>query len=178
MAVTRVLVASKNKIKGLAAEDAFRIFLNDALEIHLSTKEIDSGVPNQPISLEQSAEGSLNRLQAITGEPGYDYYVAIEGGMFKVETPDGTKWFEAACAAVGANNKRCIAYGPGYPVPERFAAHIVNGKDLNEAMEYEIGVKEIGSSGGFNGWLTEENLDRQKGSAQAVILALYGLRHV
>jgi inosine/xanthosine triphosphatase len=173
----KVLVASKNKIKALAVEEAFKIFSEETTLIEPWPADIPSGVADQPTSLEESAKGAINRLDAIADAAGYDYYVSIEGGMYCVDTAAGKRWFEAACAAVRNGNKSSIAYGPGYPVPDRLVSHILDGKDLNQAIEHEIGIKEIGSAGGFNGWLTEEKLDRQKGSAQAVLLALYGLRH-
>jgi len=173
----RVLVASQNKIKAAAVHEAFARFLGEVADVELSDIEISSGVSDQPLSLTETATGALNRLSSIMKTKDYDYYVAIEGGTYSIKTPAGEKWYESACAAVAhENGKQEIAFGPAYPVPERFIAHLKAGKDLNEAMEAETGIQEAGKGMGFNGWLTDNRIDRLKASADAVLLALYGLR--
>jgi inosine/xanthosine triphosphatase len=175
----KILVASQNQIKAEAVREAFRRLLDEAVNVQLSNDEIDSGVSSQPLSLEETARGALNRLNAITAVPGYDYYVAIEGGIYAVELPVGKHWYESACAAVksSASQNPCVAYGPAYPVPDQFIRHLEAGKDLNEAMEAETGIKEAGKGIGFNGWLTNGKLDRMSASAEAVLLAIAGLEH-
>lgn len=173
----KVLVASQNKIKAAAVHEAFARLLNEVADVHLAKGDIKSGVSDQPMSLTETATGALNRLENIVSTPGYDYYVAIEGGVYSVDTPAGEKWYESACAAVvHEHSKPELAYGPAYPVPESFIAHLKAGKDLNEAMSVETGIQEAGKGAGFNGWLTDNRIDRQKASADAVLLALYGLR--
>lgn len=176
----KILVASQNEVKLLAVEEAFDVYRANTYEFEMAKNEIVSGVADQPTSLIETATGALNRLQAIRSVADYSFYVAIEGGIYSVETPLGTKWYESACAAVADNNSLTIpsiAYGPAFPVPRRIMRHVEDNKDLNQAMELETGIKDIGKSVGFNGWLTENKLDRKKVSAEAVLLALYGLSH-
>lgn len=71
-----------------------------------------------------------------------------------------------------------IAFGPAFPVPQRFIQHLLAGHDLNYAMEHETGMVEAGKGLGFNGWLTNNQINRQQASAEAVLLALHGLRHL
>lgn len=173
----KVLVASRNKIKKLAVEDAFRQFTKEEFEVFLSDTEIDSGVSKQPLTQKETAEGALNRLKAIDDDGGYDYYVAIEGGVFVLDMSSGPKWFECACAAVSSKTSKqpSIAFAPAYPIPKEFVKHLKAGKDLTEAMEIVTGIPNTGAAKGFNGWLTGDKLDRRAGSALAVLLALYGL---
>jgi inosine/xanthosine triphosphatase len=177
----RVLVASQNRIKALSAKDALEIFAaGQVIKVTKPEFEVTSLVADQPMSLQESAAGALNRLNQVRKIDGYTYYIAIEGGAFPVDTPAGTIWYEAACAAVVGTNQAAVpsvAFGPAYPIPKRIARHLHEGKDLNEAMELETGITEIGKAGGFNGWLTDGNLNRRVGSAQAVLLALYGLKY-
>lgn len=173
----RVLVASRNKIKKLAVEDAFKQFTNKPFEVFLSDNEIDSGVRPQPLTQKETAEGAINRLEALGEINEYDYLVSIEGGAFTVDLPSGPKWFEAGCAAVlsKGGKKPSVAFAPAYPIPEEFVKHLKASKDLTEAMEIVTGVPNTGAAAGFNGWLTQDKLDRRAGSALAVLLALYGL---
>ncbi|CAN5633013.1 inosine/xanthosine triphosphatase [soil metagenome] len=174
-----VLVASRNNVKAEAVHEAFARFFNEVVNVQLSDVEIDSGVNDQPNSLEETALGAINRLKAIGNISDYDYYVAIEGGTYRVNTPSGECWFESACAAITTTgSKPIIAFGPAYPIPERFVGHLKQGMNLNKAMEIETGIQEAGNGAGFNGWLTDNQIDRQKASAEAVLLALYGLRQV
>jgi non-canonical (house-cleaning) NTP pyrophosphatase len=52
---------------------------------------------------------------------------------------------------------------------------MLDGQDLNEAVRRETGLPDIGKLNGFNGWLTQDQLDRRAASTQAVLLALHGL---
>lgn len=177
----KVLVASRKEVKKLSAMDAFKTFSGQKAEFYLSDAEVPTGVSDQPMSLFETAQGALNRLEHIRGQEGYDYYVAIEGGAYEVELPTGIVWFESACAAVVTKDRRqkpSVAFSPAYPIPEAIMVHLRAGKDLNAAMEIETGVKDVGKKGGFNGWLTQEQLDRRKGSGLAVLVALHGLKHV
>lgn len=172
-----ILVASQNKVKAAAVHEAFARYLGMVADVDLSKEEISSGVSDQPMSLTETATGALNRLASIQKDTKYDYYVSIEGGTYPVETPAGEMWYESACAAVAhKDGKPELAFGPAYPVPERFIKHLKEGKDLNQAMEIETGIQEAGKGVGFNGWLTDSRIDRQQASAEAVLLALYGLR--
>lgn len=174
----KVLVASRNKVKGAAVHEAFARFLDETAEVILSENEVDSGVSSQPVSLAETATGALNRLSQIRKTRGYDYYVAIEGGVYNVGMPIGMRWYESTCAAISlADSEPSVAYGPAYPIPRRFVNHLMAGKDMNEAVAIETGIEAIGRGMGFNGWLTDNQIDRQKSSAEAVLLALHGLKH-
>lgn len=176
--MNNVLVASQNVVKAQATQEALERYGNQTYSVQLHDAEINSGVRQQPLSLEETAKGAVNRLQQIQRSSGYILYVAIEGGAYAVDTPYGKKWYESACAAVAdSKGRHTIAYGPAYPIPEPLVRHLEAGKDLNEAMEIETGIVKIGSSQGFNGWLTSGKLDRKEASAQAVLLALYALDH-
>lgn len=176
----QIIIASQNNIKSLAAQDAFKIFTDKEYAFVLADTEISSGVSDQPNTLSETATGALNRLSQIRKAGGYAFYIAIEGGTYGVDTPVGTLWYESACAAVADHNASStpsVAFGPAFPVPRRIIRHVSEGLDLNQAMELETGIAEIGSSVGFNGWLTDNKLDRQAASSQAVLLALYGMAH-
>jgi inosine/xanthosine triphosphatase len=173
-----VLVASQNQIKADATASAFERFLGEKPEIYLSDKEVPSGVPDQPMTQEQAVLGALNRLLLVRNEPDFDYFVAIEGGIYCVRPDGDALWYESACAAtMTPNSKPSVAFGPAYPIPSRFVGALLNGKDLNQVMEAETGIKEAGRGAGFNGWLTDGQIDRQTASAEAVLLSLYGLKH-
>ena len=171
-----VLVASQNLIKQAATEDAFRQLHDDKLlSVDLSEVAIESGVSDQPLSLEESSQGVLNRINKIKNVGGYTMYVAIESGAYKV----GDDWYESACAAVKDANDYfvSISYGPAYCIPKSISVYLESGFDLNHAMEVETGLADTGKAGGFNGWLTGGKIDRRAASSLAIQMALYGMKH-
>ncbi|MDB5185836.1 MAG: hypothetical protein JWL85_359 [Candidatus Saccharibacteria bacterium] len=176
--MTKALVASKNSVKVLAAEDALKIFCGETVMIEGSSLDIDTGVRDQPVSLIETTTGALNRLEAIKSIPGYDFYIAIEAGAYQVETPLGTMWYACACAAVvdDSASTPSLAFGPGAPLPYNLVRHLEEGKDLNDAMAIETGHQDTGKSGGFYSWFTDGNITRRSSSAEAVLVALYGLK--
>ena len=175
----KILVASRNPVKELATREAMQMLLgNNDFIVMLSDTEIDSGVSAQPLSQAETAKGAITRLQAINKTAGFDYFIAIEGGIFSLDVENGsTTWFECACAAVSTKGspKPAIAFAPAYPIPQAFIPHLKAGKDLTEVMNIVTGLSDIGKANGFNGWLTGDQLDRKEGSALAVLLALHGL---
>lgn len=168
------LVASQNEIKRLAVIQGLTDFYeDDDLLVDLASQEIKSGVRDQPLSLKETRLGVINRLEAIKSLGEYMVYAAVEGGVHKVED----RWYETACAGVIIDDQLGLAFGVDYPIPHNIAQNIEKGMDLNQAMEIETGLKEIGKAGGFNGWLTDGKLDRQQASAQAIYLALCDIKH-
>jgi len=176
MSELHAMIASGNAIKQLAATDALTSFYpTEHVVVDLCPEPIASGVRDQPLSLEETTQGVRNRLNFIKQFGGYSLYIAIEGGAYKVDAD----YYESACAGVYFPDTKhvSIGYGPGYPIPSKIARHLAEGLDLNQAMEIETGIAEIGKMGGFNGWLTDGAIDRRRGSSEAVLMALFSSRH-
>lgn len=168
------LVASKNAVKHAAVHDAFETFGLRGITVSGPTRSIESGVRDQPLTLEEAMNGATNRLDAIRTDDSHDYYVAIESGVHRVEG----HWFESTCIALaGADRDTAphIAYTPSFPVPPMLAAHLEKDEDLNQAMKAETGIIEAGQKGGFDGWLTDGAIDRKAATSIAVRIALHSL---
>ncbi len=69
-----------------------------------------------------------------------------------------------------------IASGPTFPLFPRVLARIHEGLNLTDAMAKEYGTKELGKNDGYNGWLSNNVIDRENASFQAVYLALCAIR--
>lgn len=89
----RVLLGSNSKIKKSAVISAFGETLEE-LVCYPST----SGVPEQPIGLDQTREGAFNRAVDAQRNMGkdYDYTIGIENGIW--ETTES--WVDGACICV------------------------------------------------------------------------------
>lgn len=87
-----IVLASGSKIKLEAVKAAFQSMtssckpLSDAELNFFADLESSSGVPNQPIGLDQTFDGCLNRINSIKSAHIYDYLVAIENGIVVVKS--------------------------------------------------------------------------------------------
>lgn len=174
----KVLVASRKEVKRLAVQQAFETYDNSNLVIELASDPVSSDVSDQPTTQEETARGARNRLAAIRKtSPDYDYWVAIEGGCYRLNIDGKSQWYDVTCAAVADDTagEPIVGFGPSFPLPPNMAPHIEAGKTLNEAVEAVTGIPEIGNGQGFNGWFTNDQIDRQAGSSLAVLVALHGL---
>ena len=81
MIILIVSVGSQNPVKIQATLNVLKKVYKD-LEVH--SAEVDSGVPDQPIGLDQTIEGAVNRAKKSYSQ-NCDLSVGIESGL--LETP-------------------------------------------------------------------------------------------
>ena len=165
----RVLVASRNPVKVMATEKAFRAVFREhewIIESHWG----DSGVPEQPIGIDQTFLGARNRVENLK-DAGLraDYYVGIEGGIY----PRGTDWFAFAWMYVeSAEGKVGKAQTGHFPLPSRVAALLAQGFELGDANDKVFGLENSKQKMGAVGMLTNGLLVREEYYRHALILAL------
>ena len=77
----KVIVASTNPVKINATEIGFaKIFPGETFNV--SGVSAPSGVPDQPMSDNETLKGAINRVENVSKlEPSADYWVGIEGGL-------------------------------------------------------------------------------------------------
>lgn len=170
----RLLIASQNEVKRLAAEDAFAEFYpNCDIQVDMPERPISSDISEQPLLMQQAMKGVENRLaNARALIPGkFAAYVAIEGGCYRI----GGNWFHAEFAGVMKNRRIFHAHSPGFPIPESFSELLDKGATLGQAMEKRTGISDAGKKEGFTGWLAGTAYNRRNTSKMAVYLALCGM---
>lgn len=168
-------VTSKNPVKLEAVKRAFQEYFPDKT-IEFITMNVDSGVGEQPVSASETAVGACNRA-ANGKDSDADFSVGIEGGLHFVKLGDQEHAFEQtwACIVDCKTSISELGSGPAYAIPPNVVAHIHDGKTLTEAMSLEYGTVDLGVKEGYNGWLSDNRLDRIEASRIAVFLALCGL---
>lgn len=171
----RVIIASENPTKITAAEQAFRDYFPKE-DIEIITQSTESGVSDQPMSQEETAQGAYNRAVG-AADSDADFAVGIEGGLNFVSLNGREYAFEQTWAyVIDCKTKEGeIGSGPAYPIPEHVIAQIHQGNNLSDAMLAEYGIEDIGKNAGYNGWLSRDTLDRTETSRIAAYLALCGL---
>nr|MDO8134082.1 inosine/xanthosine triphosphatase [Candidatus Njordarchaeum guaymaensis] len=164
-------VATRNPVKVTAVAHIVEKLLHEKLEV--IRVEVASGVPNQPIGLEQTIRGAVNRAkQAVSSVPGAEFGIGIEAGLVKVpETLTG--YFDIQFAAVAdKKGKVTIGCGSGFEYPPKVLSEVLGkGKEIGDVMESLTGIENIGERMGAIGFLSHGELDRQTLTEQAILMA-------
>jgi inosine/xanthosine triphosphatase len=168
----KLLIASTNPVKLQAPKEAFsQVFDTD---VEVEGVSVDSGVSDQPMTSDETYQGAWNRLQAIRQNPGYDYYVAIEGGV-----EDTKHGMESMAWILIADHTGKIGKGKTgtFMLPELVADKLRAGEELGPAMDELHQTENVKQKQGTIGLLTNGNITRTNLYTHAIILALIPFIH-
>ncbi|MUJ26122.1 inosine/xanthosine triphosphatase [Aliivibrio fischeri] len=165
----KVIIASQNPAKVAAVESAFNLaFPNDTFSFE--GVSVKSGVPDQPMSCEETKQGAMNRVNnAKIKLPNCDYYVGLEAGI------EGNSTF----AWMIIDNGLTIgeSRSSSLPLPPQVIDEVKKGKELGDVMDEQFNTDNIKQKGGAIGLLTNNLLTRTSVYQQALILALIPFLH-
>lgn len=164
--ILTVAVASANPVKINAAKQAFSLVDQKEVEIH--SVSVDSGVPDQPMSYEETRLGAQVRVENLVAATRADYYIAYEGGVDVFE--DGPKTFAVLCISNGQD----IIFGQTatLPIPVKVYERLLAGEELGVAMDKLFNTVNIKQKGGAIGQLTKGLETRLSIYQSATILTL------
>jgi inosine/xanthosine triphosphatase len=171
----KVVVGSKNPIKLASSEQAFSTYFpNETIE-YLAA-ETESGVSEQPMSVEETIRGAVNRAMNAC-RPGTDFSVGIEGGLslYDIDGQEHGIEISWACVYDCRTGVHELASSAGFPIFPQILDQIKAGKALSEAMHDEYGFVNLGQRNGYIGWLSNDVITRQSSNFEAVLLALSSL---
>jgi len=128
-----VLVGSKNPAKVKAVEKAFAKYFK---EFEVKGIEVESNVSAQPLSLDETVQGAVNRAKSAWRQSGKesDYGVGIEAGLFPVK---GTKtgYLDAAAVAIFDGKETSLGLSPAFEYPKKVAEKILKeGKEVSDVF--------------------------------------------
>ncbi|MDN7246045.1 DUF84 family protein [Planococcus shenhongbingii] len=161
----KAAIASGNPAKVNAVTAVFEKFQFD---FELVTKDVDSGVSAQPITLEETRLGAINRSKAALTDS-LDVAIGLEGGVYELE---GEMYLCNWGALATSEGRLYTAAGAQIPLPEEIALRLRAGNELGLVMdEYadEIGVR---THKGAIGILTAEYVNRNEMFEHIVSLLL------
>lgn len=172
----KINVASKNPVKVEAVREIL-VDYPDFRDYDVCGIETNSGVSEQPKSLEETVQGAINRARAVFN--GSVYSFGIESGLMLVpQTKTGSMDF-CACAIYDGDNYN-LGLSCAFEFPTKVTQMIHDdGIDANEAF-YRLGLttnKKIGSSEGAIGMLTKGRMSRKDYTKQAIQMALIHLEN-
>ena len=171
----KIKVGTKNKAK-----------LDSVIEIiedypHLKNSEIegvstDSGVSDQPKSLEETINGAINRAKGIFLD--CDYSIGIESGLMSV--PMSKSGYMDVCVCAIYDGREChlgLSSAWEFPDPSVTNLMINDGLDMSQAINKAGMTKNenIGSAEGVIGILTKGRMTRKEYTKQALRTALIHL---
>jgi inosine/xanthosine triphosphatase len=152
-----VAVGSTNPVK---VEPVRTVLARAFPHARVMAVEARSGVPEQPLGLEQMRQGAQNRARgalqhALAQMPASAdesrWGVGLEGG---VEFEDEVAWLTGAVAVVTNGGRSSLAWSPRCPLPPTVAAALRAGGELGPLMDEMTGIRDSKTKHGAIGYLT------------------------
>mgnify|MGYP001615032503 CR=1 FL=1 len=168
-------LGSKNPVKILALEEIlneYPLFTN----FLVNSMSVDSGVSDQPLSINETIGGALNRAKNSFKE--CDYSVGIESGL--MESIHARSGFFGFCACAIYNGiKINIGLSCAFEYPPTMMEFVKKKININEAA-YKLGLTRelnVGYACGVISLLTFGRLNRKEYTKQAIRTALIPLEN-
>ena len=161
-----ILVGSKSPAKIKAVEGAFGKYFK---EFEVKAVEVESGVSDQPTSLEETIKGAVNRAKA-AWEKECDYSVGMEAGLFKVA---GTKtgYLDTAANAIFDGKEIHLGLTPSFEYPKTVVDKVFEGKEVSDIFQEEWDEDTRDALGAI-GRLTNGIVSRSKLQEMGLLMAL------
>jgi len=172
MQALRVLVGSRNPVKIGAVRSALAP-LFPGRELECEGMDAPSGVPDQPMTMAETREGAVNRLDVCMSRGGADYYVALEGGVDV--TVDGPGTF--GIVAIAHDGEVSVGCSAWLPLPPAVYEALLEGEELGHVMDRLFGTVNVKQQGGAIGLVTHGVETRESAYRQAMVLAMAPFLH-
>lgn len=166
----KVYVGSGNPVKVACTQKAFEQVFEDPSQFTFIGKSVPSGVPDQPMSNEETLAGAEGRAKNLRSEfLDGDYYVGIEGGIQST----GSEMEAFAWVVIfGKNGTEGKAQTSTFQLPPKIVDLINQGVELGHADDIVFNRSNSKQGNGAVGLLTNNVIDRVEYYRHAVILAL------
>ncbi|SIR96111.1 inosine/xanthosine triphosphatase [Natronorubrum thiooxidans] len=159
-----VAVGSTNPVKVDAVERTLERF-----EPTVTAVAVDSGVPEQPWSIDETVTGAENRARRARTATDAEYGVGLEGGVTHLDGVPGLSLIMWAAVTDGERIER--GGGPTLPLPDDVAARLEDGAELGPVMDDRLGTDGIAEADGAAGVLTAGLTSRTQALGEAVACA-------
>ena len=171
----RINVGSINPAKIEAVREIMREYPHLA-ESQVDGAEAPSGVRAQPLSLEETIQGAMNRARHAFVECSYS--IGLESGLMAVPNTKSGHMDVCACAIYDGTEFH-LGLSSAWEFPDPRVTHLMlnEGLDMNEAV-HRMGLTanpNVGSAEGAIGILTKGRLTRKEYTKQALRAALIHL---
>ncbi len=156
-----IAVGSTNPVKIDAVERALERYGPTVRSVG-----VDSGVSEQPRSIEETVTGAENRARRALAATDADYGVGLEGGIARLEGAPGLSLIMWGAATDGTRLER--GGGPTIRLPDDVAARLEDGRELGPVMDDLLDTEGLAEGAGAVGVFTDRLTDRTAALGQAV----------
>ena len=132
-----------------------------------------SGVPDQPMTADETRLGAVNRVEYCKAHGKADFYVAMEGGVDEFEYGPCT----FAYVVVASADRISVGRSAILPLPQQIFQALKQGEELGPVMDRLFNTDNIKQKGGAIGLLTNGLETRGSNYYQAMILAMAPFLH-
>lgn len=173
----KIIIGTTNKAKIEAVEEMIKDY-NFLAESKVEGVSVESGVSDQPLSLDETITGAMNRARSAFSD--CDYSIGLESGLMTVPKTKSGYMDLCACAIFdGKEFHLGLSSAWEFPNPEVMKLMLEDGLDMSQAIN-KVGLTnnpEIGSEEGAIGILTKGRLTRKEYTKQAILTALIHLEN-
>lgn len=163
----KIVIASLNPVKIACIRQAFKKVFPE-VKFEFQSVQAPSGVPDQPMSDEETLLGALNRISYIQKNTEADFWVGIEGGIH----PDGSDLEAFAWVVIKSSEKTGKARTATFMLPPEVTRLIKSGKELGHADDLVFRRDNSKQGNGAVGILTGNIITRTSYYEHAAVLAL------
>ena len=168
----KIVVGSKNPVKINAAKAAVCDMLSLA-EVECIAINAPSQVADQPMTVDETQLGAINRVKYCQQHCLADFYVAIEGGVDQFEYGPAT----FAYVAIADQKKMATGRSCNLPLPPVIYQALKNGEELGDVMDRFFNTNNVKQKQGAIGLLTNGLATREGVYRQAILLAMAPFIH-
>lgn len=162
----KVKVGTHNPLKVRATRNVLEQIYNT---VDVEGIEVDSGVGDQPIGLEETIQGAVNRAQNAFLDANLS--VGIESGLLK--TPHSiTGYLDLQWCAIYDGKRVTLGVSSGFEYPPAVVEEVLQGQEVGEVMDRVTGEEKLGQKSGAVSILTRGLLDRTQNTEQCVLMAM------
>jgi inosine/xanthosine triphosphatase len=171
----KIIVGTTNAAKVAAVKEIVKEYAHLA-DATIESVKTESGVSDQPKSLQETIAGAMNRARSIFNN--CDYSIGLESGL--MEVPNTKSGFMDLCVCAIYDGKEFhlgLSSAWEFPDPKIMDLIVKGGMNMSEAINH-VGLTsnaDIGTAEGAIGLLTKGRMDRKEYTKQALRTALIHL---
>jgi len=162
----KVNVGTHNPLKVRATRNVMeKIYTN----VDVEGIEVDSGVSDQPIGLDETIQGAVNRARNAFLDA--DLSVGIESGL--LAAPHSiTGYLDLQWCAIYDGERITLGVSAGFEYPPVVVEEVLKGQEVGEVMDEITGMEKLDQKTGAVSILTKGLLDRTENTEQCVLMAM------
>ena len=175
-------VGTQNKCK-VAAVHAVAASIPPLAGHNIMPFNVDSGIPDQPLTLDITRKGAINRAQAAYAEARKATATAsqpiialgIESGLFFPDGDTGRAFDVCVVMATEDGESFNMGMSCAFEIPSSVMKFVNDGMDLSQACNAAglTSDPKLGENGGLIGILSRGRVTRQQYTEQALQMALF-----